>query len=62
MDEKDQSSETNSKILFIKNINFNTTDESFLNHFKKEGKSLVSAKMVRKNNLSQGYGFVEFKD
>jgi RNA recognition motif-containing protein len=47
--------------LFIKNINFDTTDESFLNHFRKEGKSLASAKIVRKNQLSQGYGFVEFK-
>ena len=52
MHDGDNEGDVNSKILFIKNINFDTTDESFMEHFKKESKSLVSAKIVRKNQLS----------
>ena len=51
------------KILYIKNLNFVTTEENLLQLFKEKFKEneIVSVKIIRKNQLSQGYGFVEFK-
>ncbi|KAK7320975.1 hypothetical protein VNO77_30986 [Canavalia gladiata] len=52
--------------LFVKNLNFKTTDESLRKHFgehMKEGKILsVKVKKHLKNgkNVSMGFGFVEF--
>jgi len=51
--------------LFVKNINFNTSDESLLNHFKGCGK-VHSANVATKKNtktdelLSMGFGFVTY--
>ena len=48
--------------LFVKNVSFRTTDESFERHFKSG--SLVSAAISRKKGsagLSNGYGFVVYQ-
>jgi len=51
--------------LFVKNINFNTSDENLLNHFKGCGK-VHSANVATKKNtktdelLSMGFGFVTY--
>lgn len=49
--------------LFVKNLNFNTTDEDFGEHFRKCGQ-IYSAKIAYKKGsdrpLSMGYGFVQF--
>ncbi|KAK6916042.1 RNA recognition motif domain [Dillenia turbinata] len=55
-----------SRSLFVKNLNFKTTDESLKNHVSenmKEGKILsVKVKKHLKNgkNVSMGFGFIEF--
>ncbi|XP_076818672.1 putative RNA-binding protein 19 [Clavelina lepadiformis] len=53
--------------LFVKNLNFETTDEAFRGHFEKCGPLLscaISKKKTHKRNilLSMGYGFVTFKN
>ena len=53
--------------LFVKNLNFETTDERFKEHFEKYGPllmSMISKKKTHKSNdlLSMGYGFVTFKN
>eukprot|EP00729_Bicosta_minor_P018816 gene18816-14673_t len=51
--------------LFVKNVNFNTTDEILLQHFEREV-PVRSARIATKPNpktngkLSMGFGFVEF--
>ena len=49
--------------LFVKNLNFNTRDEDFGEHFRKCG-PIYSAKIAFKKGsdrpLSMGYGFVQF--
>ena len=63
-----------SKVLFVKNIDFATTDESFLQFFESlckraggKNRRILSAKIARKLNadgktfLSKGFGFVEFE-
>lgn len=53
--------------IFVKNINFETTEEELTKHFKKIGPlhSVTIAKKKDLNNpghfLSMGYGFVQFK-
>lgn len=53
--------------VFVKNLNFETTDERLAEHFKKYG-PIISATISRKrdfknpgNLLSLGYGFVQFR-
>lgn len=51
------------KTIFVKNLNFNTTEnqlEELFRHANTKGK-VLSAKIIRKseNQLSRGYGFVE---
>lgn len=49
--------------MFVKNLNFNTEIESLRNVFEKANVGVIkSVKIVKKNGLSCGYGFVEFKD
>ena len=53
--------------LFVKNLNFDTTDDGLRQHFEKCGPlslSLVSKKKTHKSNdlLSMGYGFVTYKN
>lgn len=52
--------------LFVKNLNFDTTDETMRQHFESCG-SVFSATVARKKDpknpgqfLSMGYGFVQF--
>lgn len=53
--------------LFVKNLNFSTTDEDLKNHFKRCGQlhyATVATKKDPKNpsaKLSMGYGFVRYK-
>jgi len=73
-DDDFEDNEEKSKVLFVKNIDFATTDESFLQFFENlckraggKNRRLVSAKIARKPNsdgkpsLSKGFGFVEFE-
>ncbi|CAL1543363.1 unnamed protein product [Lymnaea stagnalis] len=53
--------------VFVKNLNFSTTDEQLLEHFQKIDKKIVSATVSKKKDpkksgelLSMGYGFVQF--
>lgn len=59
----------NHATIFVKNLNFSTTDEALLEHFcSKKGRGAVSAVVSRKynpkgrsdNSLSMGFGFVTF--
>ncbi|XAR56187.1 hypothetical protein NMG60_11036565 [Bertholletia excelsa] len=55
-----------SRSLFVKNLNFKTSDESLRNHFNehvKEGKILsarVKKHLKNGKNVSMGFGFIEF--
>ncbi|XP_010491251.1 PREDICTED: probable RNA-binding protein 19 [Camelina sativa] len=53
-----------SNVLHVKNLNFETTDESLKKHFTELVKQghILSAKITKKgkNRRSSGYGFVEF--
>ena len=74
-DDVEEDPEEKSKVLFVKNIDFATTDESFLQFFENlckraggKNRRLVSARIARKPNsdkskslLSKGFGFVEFE-
>ncbi len=61
-DEKDDNQTRGERTIFVKNLNFSTTEEMLETVFKeaKVGK-LLSCKIVRnsENQLSRGYGFVE---
>lgn len=52
--------------VFVKNLNFSTTDESFKKHFKNCG-PILSAEIAKKKDLktgkllSMGFGFIQFK-
>ena len=63
--ENDDKEPEEGSTLFIKNINFDTTDEELLSHFKSCGhvhSASVATKKNTKTNelLSMGYGFVTF--
>lgn len=74
-DDVEEDPEEKSNVLFVKNIDFATTDESFLQFFENlckraggKNRRLVSARIARKPNsdkskslLSKGFGFVEFE-
>jgi len=49
------------KTLFIKNLNFETTESTLQKLFEKQKLGKMSIKIVRKDQLSCGYGFVEFE-
>ena len=50
-----------SKILYIKNINFETTEDKLRQHFEAGNLGDIrSVKIVRMNGKSLGYGFIEF--
>lgn len=63
IEEPEKDDNINDKILFIKNLNFTTNEEILRNHFLQKFKEndILSLKIVKKNNLSQGYGFIEFR-
>lgn len=51
------------RILFIKNLNFKTNENGLKQVFieKFTENEIISVKIIKKNGLSQGYGFIEFK-
>ncbi|KAL4447005.1 hypothetical protein ABPG74_014977 [Tetrahymena malaccensis] len=52
-----------SKILYIKNLNFNTTESTLQSLFEKAKVGTIrSVKIVKNKGQSQGYGFIEFSD
>jgi len=66
-EDEDNTDENSGKVIFVKNLNFGTTEESIKNMFEKCGK-VASVTIARKKDpkkpgslLSMGYGFVEFK-
>lgn len=50
----------NSNTLFVKNLNFATTQEDLKAHFEQSG-NVHSVKIIKNNGLPCGYGFVEFE-
>ena len=50
---------SNDRILFVKTFNFDSKEEDLKKVFSDGVKSV---KIVKKNGLSCGYGFVEFDD
>jgi RNA recognition motif-containing protein len=53
---------TNQRMLFVKNLNFDTTREDLKKVFEENCKGVRSVKIASKNNLSCGFGFVEFEN
>ncbi|KAL4495586.1 hypothetical protein ABPG72_014055 [Tetrahymena utriculariae] len=52
-----------SKILYIKNLSFNTTEATLQGLFEKAKVGTIrSVKIVKSKGQSQGYGFIEFSD
>ena len=47
--------------LYVKNLNYKTTQEGFQNFFEKYGK-VLKANILTKNGLSRGAGFVAFEE
>jgi len=63
VDNEDRSPDESTKTIFVKNLNFSTTDEGLLRLFSKKNK-IKSAKIAKRktDSKSLGYGFVEFED
>ncbi|XP_052219695.1 probable RNA-binding protein 19 isoform X2 [Dreissena polymorpha] len=66
-DDEEEEEEDVGSVLFVKNLNFDTTDDDLKQHFT-ECKSFKSANVAKKKDLklpgsylSMGYGFVEFR-
>merc|ERR1712157_20270 len=65
-EEEDENEDGTSHSIFIKNLNFSTTEEQLHNHIQKKVSSIravkIPTKILPNNNkaLSLGYGFVEF--
>jgi multiple RNA-binding domain-containing protein 1 len=53
--------EVDSKTLFVKNLDFTSTKEALEAHLASAG-TIKSVKVVTKNGLPCGYGFVEYED
>lgn len=52
-----------SKIIYVKNLNFDTKEPALQNLFEKAQVGTIrSVKIVKSNGNSQGYGFVEFSE
>lgn len=60
---EEASNDTAEKILYVKNLNFKSDEDSLLKLFEKKLaiQDVVSVRIIKKDGLSQGYGFVEFK-
>ncbi|KAK4315251.1 hypothetical protein Pmani_013522 [Petrolisthes manimaculis] len=46
--------------IYVKNLNFNTTEEELRKHFERVG-SVHTVMIARKRGQSQGYGFIQFQ-
>jgi RNA recognition motif-containing protein len=44
----------------VKNLNFSTTEDSLKFHFTNPKINIKSVKIAKNNNLSKGFGFIEF--
>lgn len=53
--------DVDSKTLFVKNLDFKTTKEALEAHLRQAG-TINSVRIVTKNGLPCGYGFVEFEE
>ncbi|KRX11111.1 hypothetical protein PPERSA_05220 [Pseudocohnilembus persalinus] len=65
IDEEEENNKNQlSKILYVKNLNFDTTEKALEKHFSEANVGdLRSVKIVKtKEGLSSGYGFIEFKN
>ena len=52
-----------SKTVFVKNLNFETTEEELENFLKEKGmQNIVNVKIVNKDGISRGFGFIEFEN
>ena len=61
-EEMEEMQEAKSRTLFVKNLNFETTEETIKEAFEKERLGKFTIKIVKKpNKLSSGYGFIEFE-
>ena len=62
-DKDDNNNGAGEKILYIKNLNFKSNEENLKKLFQAKfpENEIISVKIIKKNGLSQGYGFVEFK-
>lgn len=65
-EDKDKDNQYSYSTLFVKNINFSTTEDALRSHLESLGVEglrtvLIQKKMVGSHLLSQGYGFVEFR-
>jgi multiple RNA-binding domain-containing protein 1 len=64
--DEDKDNQHSYSTLFVKNINFSTTEDALRSHLESLGVEglrtvLIQKKMVGSHLLSQGYGFVEFR-
>jgi len=60
--EMEEIQEAKSRTLFVKNLNFETTEDTVKEVFEKERLGKFTIKIVKKpNKLSSGYGFIEFE-
>ena len=65
-EDQDKDNQHSYSTLFVKNINFSTTEDALRSHLESLGVEglrtvLIQKKMVGTHLLSQGYGFVEFR-
>ncbi|KAJ8906035.1 hypothetical protein NDN08_002535 [Rhodosorus marinus] len=63
VENEDRAPDESTKTIFVKNLNFSTTDEGLHRLFSKKNK-IKSAKIAKRktDSKSMGYGFVEFED
>jgi len=50
-----------SKVVFIKNLNFETTEDALKKFFENQNLGKYTIKIVKQKGLSCGYGFIEFE-
>ena len=55
----DQNITEENATLYVKNLNFDTSEDVLKEHFEKEGE-ICSVLIAKKRGLSQGYGFVQY--
>ena len=62
-DEVEENAPEENTVIFVKNLNFATTEDDLIKHFSKIGK-IYSATIAQKKSseglLSMGYGFIQF--
>lgn len=62
IEEQKELNEQKSRTLFVKNLNFDTAEDTLKQAFEKENLGKFSVKIVKRpNKLSAGFGFIEFE-